>query len=111
MIIIWPNGQRRAVSEDAITSHFDIAATIGREILGISSDSSTYSLGKDMAVPVKRSYITTTSDDSLVLIGDRSVTIYKSNGDAYTENGGNKTAVNPDLEHLIGATRELNRFK
>ncbi len=111
MIIIWPNGQHRAVSEDAITSHFDISPTIGREILGIVSDSSTYSLGKDMAVPAKRSYITTTSDDSLVLIGDRSVTIYKSNGDAFTENGGNKTAINPDLEHLIGATRELNRFK
>ena len=109
-IVIWPNGQKRGVSCQDLTSHFDFAPTVGRELLGIVSDPSSYSLGRDLLNPGSRSYLTTQEGNSLILISPRSVSIYKSNGEAYTENGGENKAITPDLEHLIGATRELNRF-
>lgn len=110
MIVMWPNGAKRGISSDLPSSHFDIAPTIGREILGINSDSSIYSIGRDLSSLDGRKYIITSYDDNLILIDERSVTIYRGNGEAYTQNGGNKTNITPNLEHLIGATRDLNRF-
>lgn len=109
-IVIWPDGLKRGVSCQDLTSHFDFAPTVGRELLGIVSDPASYSLGRDLLNPGSRSYLTTQDGNSLILISPRSVSIYKSNGEAYTESGGEYKAITPDLEHLIGATRELNRF-
>lgn len=110
MIVIWPGGTKRALSTDIPTSHFDLAPTVGREILGIQSDSSLYSIGRNLSDLGNRKYIVTSFDNNLILIDGRSVTIYKSNGEAYTQSGENRTSINPNLEHLIGATRDLNRF-
>lgn len=110
LILIWPDARARGVSIDELTSHFDFAATVGREVLGIANDSSEYSLGQSLDLRSPREYLITTRRSDLILIAPRSVSIYKSNGDAYVENDGKQKAISPNLEHLIGATRELNRF-
>lgn len=110
LILIWPDARARGVSLDALTTHFDLSATIGHEILGIQNDSSEYSLGQPLGSEISRDYLITTSRNDLILIAPKSISIYKENGDAYVENDGKQQAISPNLEHLIGATRELNRF-
>lgn len=110
LILIWPDARARGVSIDELTSHFDFAPTVGHEILGIENEASEYSLGQSLNMRSPREYLITTRRNDLLLIAPRSVSIYKSNGDAYVENDGKQKAISPNLEHLIGATRELNRF-
>lgn len=111
LIVIRPDGQSRGVSVSSITSHFDLAPSVGAEILGITTPASEYSLGEDIFANLRdREFIATVHKNDLILIGQRSVSIYKKNGNAYIESDGTQKPISPNLEQLIEALRQLNRF-
>ncbi len=112
-IACLPGGANRGVSMQILSSHFDIAPTIGESILGITTNPSDYSIGEDLLSPDARdrSFIVSSRKDDLLLIRQGSVSIYKSDGNAYFESEGTHKAVSPNLEHLIEAMRIINRFE
>jgi membrane-anchored protein YejM (alkaline phosphatase superfamily) len=112
-IICLPRGENRGVSLQILSSHFDIAPTIGEAFLGITTSTSDYSIGEDLLAPNPRdrSFIVSSRKGDLLLIRTGSVSIYKSDGNAYFESEGTQKAVSPNLEHLIEAMRIINRFE
>ncbi len=112
-IACLPSGANRGVSVQVLSSHFDIAPTIGEAILGITSSPSDYSIGEDLLArnPRDRSFIVSSRKGNLLLIRTGSVSIYKSDGNAYFESEGTQKAVSPNLEDLIEAMRIINRFE
>lgn len=112
-IACLPSGANRGVSVQVLSSHFDIAPTIGEAILGITSSPSDYSIGEDLLArnPRDRSFIVSSRKGNLLLIRTGSVSIYKSDGNVYFESEGTQKAVSPNLEDLIEAMRIINRFE
>ena len=48
---------------------------------------------------------------NLLVVTKDDVTVYRRNGKAHTDNEGLKQDVRPNLETLIRAMRDLNRFR
>ena len=111
LIVLWPRNTLRGVKFTTVSSHFDIASTVGEEILGIKTPSSKYSIGNSLLKLADRDYFVTNMGASLLLISNNAVTVYRKNGRAYIEKDGKKTVIHPNLETLIQAMSELNRFK
>ena len=111
LIVLWPRNTLRGVKFTTVSSHFDIASTVGEEILGIKTPSSKYSIGNSLLKLADRDYFVTNMGASLLLISNNAVTVYRKNGRAYIEKDGEKTVIHPNLETLIQAMSELNRFK
>ncbi|MGN0909633.1 MAG: DUF3413 domain-containing protein [Succinivibrio sp.] len=112
-IACLPGGANRGVSMQVLSSHFDFAPTIGESVLGITTSPSDYSIGEDLLAPNPRdrSFIVSSRKGDLLLIRSGSVSIYKSDGNAYFESEGTQKAMTPNLEHLIEAMRIINRFE
>ena len=112
-IICLGNGSNRGVSVQILSSHFDIAPTIGASLLGITTPTSDYSIGENLLSPKARDrdFIVSSRKGDLILIRSASVSIYKSNGNAFFESNDTHKAINPDLEHLIEAMRIIKRFE
>ncbi len=110
-ILSWPNGTLRGVSVEALASPFDIVPTFGAEVLGITNSGAVYSLGTNLKTPAERDFIISNRGDDLLLISKNNVTVYRNNGAAFIENGGQKLQVRPNLKNLIRAMQDLNRFK
>ncbi|MGN1280969.1 MAG: DUF3413 domain-containing protein [Succinivibrio sp.] len=111
MIAIWPENSLKGATFNTLSSNFDMAPTIGTEILGVKTPSGNYSIGNSLLKNVGRDYILSTSGYSLLLISKDDVTVYRKNGLAHTDNEGVIKNIRPNLETLIRAMRDLNRFK
>lgn len=111
LIALWPQNSLKGASFNALSSNFDLAPTIGTEILGVKTPCANYSIGNSLLKNYGRDYILSTSGYSLLLISRDNVTVYRKNGLAHTDNEGIKKDIKPNLETLIRAMRELNRFK
>lgn len=111
MIALWPQDSLKGISYKNLTSNFDIAPTIGLEILGITTPCVNYSIGNSLLKITDRDYLLTTQGRSLLLISTDNVTVYKRNGKVHIDENGKLRDAKPNLENLIRAMRELNRFK
>lgn len=111
LIVMWPSDSLKGVSFKNISSHFDFAPTVGVEILGIQTPYSRYAIGSSLLRISDRDYFVTSKGSSLLLISKDAVTVYRKNGRAYIEKNGEKRVIQPNLETLIRAISELNRFK
>ncbi len=111
LIIMWPNSALRGVSKDILTSSFDIVPTLGIEILGIKTPYVNYSIGEDILSIVNRDYVPTTQGNTLLLISKDSIDFYQRNGKVVSDRNGDVKPAKPNLENLIRAMRDLNRFK
>ena len=111
MIALWPQDSLKGISYNNLTSNFDIAPTMGLEILGVTTPCVNYSIGNSLLKIVNRDYLLTTQGRSLLLISNNAVTVYKRNGKVHIDEGGKIRDAKPNLENLIKAMRELNRFK
>ncbi len=110
LFIIWPNQNNIAVSSQELSSHFDIAATIGTEILGIGINPAMYTLGADLKNVPKRDFVISDNDGDIVLIKDKYCAIYTKDAEILTEILGKEADITPELSDLISAMRDLNRF-
>ena len=110
LFILWPNQDNLGVSSTVLSSHYDLAATIGAEILGITNKAATYSLGHDLRSLPKRDYVVSDEDSDIVLVGEQYCAIYTKHGEVLAQSGGREIEANLELEELISAMRDLNRF-
>ena len=111
MIVISPDEDMKGISNKFISSHFDITPTVGVEILGIKTPCVNYGIGDDLFTLSQRDYIPTTKGNNLLLISQDNISVYKRNGKVVADDEGDLKPVKPNLENLIRAMRDLNRFK
>ena len=111
LIVITPNESKKGVSITKLTSSFDFVPTLGIEILGIKTPYVNYAIGNNLFSKEEKPYIVSTGGNELLLISKEKVTNYKKNGKAYIFKDGTKQNARTNLEDLIKAMRELNRFK
>lgn len=110
LLLIWPEGENIAVSNNNLASTFDLSATVASDILGINNDPNTYSLGISLKNLPPRDFVPAYSND-IFMIGPSYTIIYSSDGNSFIENRGQISKVKPNLEGLIRALTQLNRFK
>ena len=111
LIVITPNESNKGVSITKLTSAFDFVPTLGIEILGIKTPYVNYAIGNNLFSKEEKPYFVSTGGNELLLISKEKVTNYKKNGKAYIFKDGTKQNARTNLEDLIKAMRELNRFK
>lgn len=110
-IMMMPHNQLKAVAVNVLSSHFDVIPTLGLEIVGIQTPCVNYSIGNSLLKLVDRDYMITNVGKNLLVVTKDDVTVYRRNGKAHTDNEGLKQDVRPNLETLIRAMRDLNRFR
>ena len=110
MILMLPDNGLRGVSFFNISSHFDLVPTFAIEILGIQTPCSNYAIGNSLLKLPQRDFIISSKGASLLMILKNKVVVYRKNGKAYIDNNGQKQDTKPNLETLIRAMREINRF-
>lgn len=110
LIIKWPHNLNVDHNNSDLASAFDISPTIGANVAGILNETAQYSIGEDLLQPQNREFIPIENRD-LILIGSQYTTIYTINGKAVVENQNQVKNARPNLENLIRAMRDLNRFK
>lgn len=112
LIMLLPNASIKGVSYQKLTSAFDFVPTLSIEILGVQTPCVNYSIGNNLLGSEDKEHIVTTHANELLLIDKNKVTFYRKNGRAYVYNDkGQKQYIQPNLETLIRAMRDLNRFK
>ena len=109
-LLLWfPDDAMRGQSS-TLTSPQDIYATIAREVLNITSSLGNFTLGHTLRAPGARDYLVADQNDALILVRSRDNIVYLQDGASFIERNGERLEVRPDLESLIEATRDLNRF-
>ncbi|MGN0902230.1 MAG: DUF3413 domain-containing protein [Succinivibrio sp.] len=109
-IAIWPDNTLKGVAENILTTHFDLVPTFAIEILGVTTPCVKYSIGSSLRSGDNRDYIISSSGNSLLVISKDAVRVYRSNGRAYIDDEGKRTDIKPNLETLIRAISDINRF-
>ena len=110
LIVLFPQkAQFQGVSSELTTSQ-DLYATIAREVLGITSPLGNFTLGADLRALTSREYLVADQAEALILVGKRDNIVYVQDGASLIERDGARVEGRPELESLIEATRDLNRF-
>lgn len=114
LMVLWPQEvhQKPMVGSEVhnLSSPQDLSATIAREILHVTTSVGNFSLGASLKELPDRPYVAVDGVDELILVGKENNIIYSMDGSSYIENNGERLPVRPNLENLIEATRDLNRF-
>lgn len=93
-----------------LTSPWDISATIAQEVLHIKTSVGNFSLGNNLKSCSVRDFLIADEIEELILLEREDNIIYSHDGFSYVERYGERLQVRPNLENLIKAMRDLNRF-
>lgn len=110
MIVLWPDEQRKARNNEILSSHIDIFATVAQDVVSITTPSGNYTLGLNLKNLGEREFLIVDNSQMLILVGKDDNVIYSQDGESYVESHSERLQVRPNLENLIEATRDLNRF-
>lgn len=110
LMILWPHADKVATSSTELASPFDIAPTLGAEVLGVITEPEMYSLGHDLRSLPRRDFIISDEGGDIVLVGERLNVVYTAEGKSFRESAGRELPEAPHLDDLISAMRDLNRF-
>ena len=111
LLIKWPYGRNLDRRNPALASAFDLSPTLGAHVALIASDAAQYSMGMDLMHAGDRDFIPIEHQGSLLLLGREYTTVFTKKGRAFVENHNQIMHLRPNLENLIRAMRDLNRFK
>ena len=110
LLVFFPQRAAAQGTSSALTSSQDIYATIAREVLTITSPLGNFTLGDTLRSLRQREYLVADQEDALILVEPRDNIIFVQDGASFIERDGVRLEVRPELESLIEATRDLNRF-
>lgn len=110
MIVHWPG--RVAGVYNHRSSHLDFSVTIMQDLLGVSSNPSDFSSGRNMFNEAKRKWILAGDSRELALITDEQTTVIDKFGNfkLYDDNYQRLKEENPTLPVLMQGFTELQRF-
>ena len=111
LLIKWPYGRNLDRRNTALASAFDLSPTLGAHAARIANDAAQYSMGVDLMHPGERDFIPIEHQGDLLLLGREYTTVFTRKGRAFVENQNQIMHLRPNLENLIRAMRDLNRFK
>lgn len=111
LMVYWPDENNDGVKITKLSSPLDISATYAHEVVNITTPSGNFGLGFNLRyLSNDRRHLVADQTDSIVLVGKQDNIIYDDDGASYIERNGERLQVRPNLEDLIEATRDLNRF-
>lgn len=111
LFVIWPEQEQIGSSVNNLSSPQDLVATIASEVLHITTASGNFTLGDNLKhLPEREFLIVDGNDELLILLGKQDTVIYSQDGSSYVERNDKQVQTRPNLEKLIRATRDLNRF-
>ena len=110
LMVFWPDGGNAGKEVTTLTSAQDISATIAQDVVHITTPCNKFSLGWNLKDIPARPYLISESSEGLILVGEQDNIVYLQDGASYIERNGQRLQVRPNLETLIRATRDLNRF-
>ncbi|MGD8123004.1 DUF3413 domain-containing protein [Vibrio sp. TRT 1302] len=110
MIIHWPG--KVAAEYQHRTSHLDMSVTLLQDLLGVSSNPSDFSSGRNLFDERKRRWILAGDSRDLALITTKDTTVIDKFGNykLYDENYQRLKDENPTLPVLMQGLTELQRF-
>ena len=110
LLVFFPDHAAAHGQVSALTSSQDIYATLAREVLHITSPLGNFTLGDTLRALRPRDYLVADHSDALILVEQRDNIVFVQDGASFIERDGVRLEVRPELESLIEATRDLNRF-
>lgn len=110
LLVFWPDGGKQGRHSEVLSSPVDIFATVAGEVVNITTAQGNYTLGAQLRTLSGRDHLLVDGSDYLMLIGRDDTVIYSQDGESYVERHSERVQVRPNLENLIEATRDLNRF-
>lgn len=110
LIIKWPNNEFANSQNNNLATAYDLNATLGKNIVGITNPSLDFGLGLNLKDNFKRGFFVI-DEPELILVSKQATTIYMKDGKSLIEYDNNTLRVRPNLENLIRAMHDLNRFK
>lgn len=110
LIVLWPDEQRKARNSEILSSHLDIFATVAQNGVNITTQTGNYTLGASLKNLGNRDFLLVDGSQMLILVGKDDNVIYSQDGESYVERHSERLQVRPNLENLIEAMRDLNRF-
>ena len=110
LLVFWPDGGKQGRHSEVLSSPVDIFATVASEVVNITTAQGNYTLGAQLRTLSGRDHLLVDGSDYLMLIGRDDTVIYSQDGESYVERHSERVQVRPNLENLIEATRDLNRF-
>lgn len=110
MIIHWPNMEPTKYTHK--TSHLDFSATILHELIGVSSNPTDFSSGKNLFDKENRSWIIAGDRREVALITDKSTTVVDKFGNykVYNQDYQRLSDAKPKLSILMQGLSEQKRF-
>lgn len=108
LVVLFPEGGHQSKPE--LTCPQDIYGTIAREVLAVTSPLGNFTLGDNLRTLGEREYLVADQPEALILVGPRDNIVYLQDGVSFIERDGMRLEALPELENLIEATRDLNRF-
>lgn len=110
LIIYWPDEKPQIISHQ--TSHYDVAPTLVKRLLGCKNLASDYSVGKDLLDASLRPYLIAGSYLDLGIVEKNRITIINSNGDFQVQNANGKPLVEEkiDVALLQNVFKDMRRF-
>lgn len=110
LMVFWPDEQRKARNSEFLSSPADIFALVASDVVNITTPSGNYTLGQNLKNLGDRPYLVVDGFERMMLVSKDDTVIYSQEGDSYVERNSERMQVRPNLENLIEATRDLNRF-
>lgn len=99
---------------DRVTSHYDIAPTLLKNYLGVSTDIKDYSVGQDLfAKPEKRDWLIASKYSGYALLTKSTILEVGATGQYELYDHTNRELKNqsPNFEYLQGALEQISRFR
>lgn len=110
MVIRWPG--KIAATFNHRSSHLDLSVTLLQDLLGVSSNPSDFSSGRNLFNENKRKWILAGDSRELALITDQETTVIDKFGNfkLFDDNYQRLKDANPTLPILMQGLTELQRF-
>lgn len=110
MIIHWPGKLTNTFSQK--TSHLDLSVTLLQDLLGVSSNTTDYSSGRNLFDESRRAWILVGNSNELALVTDNQTTVIDKGGNfkVYDQDYQRSDELNPPLSLLMQGLTELQRF-
>ncbi|MFT6029689.1 MAG: membrane-anchored protein YejM (alkaline phosphatase superfamily) [Oleiphilaceae bacterium] len=114
-VLVGPEvNAKESLNVDRVTSHYDVAPTLLKNYLGVTSEIESYAVGLDLfATPVARDWLLASKYSGYAVLTDETILEVGATGQYEFMDQTNRELKNqsPNFEHLQQALEQISRFR
>jgi membrane-anchored protein YejM (alkaline phosphatase superfamily) len=114
-VLVGPDvNAKESLNVDRVTSHYDVAPTLLKNYLGVTSEIESYAVGLDLfATPVARDWLLASKYSGYAVLTDETILEVGATGQYELLDQTNRELKNqsPNFEHLQQALEQISRFR